>query len=63
MKKEMESFKVLFGKLEEPFKAIVEVGEAAKKRAIQQLVSDIIKPVDEGSQMATQRLVESLMKF
>jgi hypothetical protein len=41
----------------------VAVGDDEKKRAIQRLISDIIKPTDEETSEATQHLVESLMKF
>jgi hypothetical protein len=53
----------MLGKLEEPFKAIVAVGEAEKKRTIERVIAEIIKPTDEATQEATRKLVESLMKF
>ncbi len=63
MQKDINEVKQMLGKVSEPFKAIVEVGEAAKRREIERLVSEIIKPTDEESQEATKKLVESLMKF
>ncbi|TAL47975.1 hypothetical protein EPN87_01695 [archaeon] len=63
MKKELEELKAHTCKLDEPFKAIVEVGESEKKKAIERLVTQIIKPVDQDSQEATQKLVDSLMDF
>jgi hypothetical protein len=46
-----------------PFKGIVEVGEVEKKKAIERIVRDLVKPMDEQSEEATRKLVESLMKF
>src|SRR3972149_1366283 len=46
MKKEIENLKEKYGKLEGPFKAIVAIGEAEKKKTIERLVADIIKPTD-----------------
>jgi len=63
MKKEMNEVKQILGKVSEPFKSIVSMGEEAKRKEIERLVSDIIKPVDQASQEATTKLVESLMKF
>jgi|UniRef100_A0A7C5UW39 hypothetical protein len=63
MKKELDSTKAMLGKVEEPFKAIVEVGEAEKKKAIERIISEIVKPTDKETQEATRKLVESLMKF
>jgi hypothetical protein len=63
MKKELDSTKAMLGKVEEPFKAIVEVGEAEKKKAIERIVSEIVRPTDKETQEATRKLVDSLMKF
>jgi len=63
MKREIEELKDVYGRLESPFKAIVLVGEAEKRKTIERLVMEMIKPTDEGSQDATQKLVDSLMKF
>ncbi len=63
MKKELDNTKALLGKVEEPFKAIVEVGEAEKKKAIERIITEIVKPTDKETQEATRKLVESLMKF
>ncbi|MBI1978548.1 MAG: hypothetical protein HYS62_00625 [Candidatus Aenigmarchaeota archaeon] len=63
LKKELNRTNELLGKLQEPWKAIVSVGEEEKRKTVEKLVQDIIKPVDETTQEATQKLVESLMKF
>ena len=63
MKKQFEEFTQTTQKLEEPFKAIVAIGEAEKRKAIERLVTEIVKPEEEAQKEATQKLVESLMKF
>lgn len=63
VKKELNKTNELLGKLQEPWKAIVAVGEEEKRKTVEKLVQEIIKPVDETTQEATQKLVESLMKF
>lgn len=63
MKKELDEIKRNLGIVQEPFKAIIAAGEAEKKKTIERLVTEIIKPTDEDTQEATQKLVESLMKF
>ncbi|MBU5536981.1 MAG: hypothetical protein QW818_03605 [Candidatus Aenigmatarchaeota archaeon] len=63
LKKELNKTNELLGKVQEPWKAIVAVGEEEKRKTIEKLVQEIIKPVDETTQEATQKLVESLMKF
>ncbi|MBI2547459.1 MAG: hypothetical protein HYW23_03365 [Candidatus Aenigmarchaeota archaeon] len=63
LKKEMNKTQDMLGKLKEPWSAIVSVGEEEKRRTVEKLVQEIIKPVDETTQEATQKLVESLMKF
>ena len=49
-------------RLSDPFRAIVEMGEVEKKRTIERLVRDMLKP-EPGQEQATKKLVESLMKF
>src|SRR3989344_6048024 len=63
LKKELQKTNELLGKVQEPWKAIVSVGEEEKRKTVEKLVQEIIKPVDETTQEATQKLVESLMKF
>lgn len=63
IRKEMAEMTNLLRKIEEPFKAIVAIGEAEKKRAIEKVITEIIKPEEEEEKEATRRLVESLMKF
>lgn len=63
LKKDIDSVKEALGKVEEPWRAVISIGEAAKKQTIERLVSEIIRPTDTESQEATKKLVESLMKF
>jgi len=63
MKKEIEELKSAIEKVSAPFRAIAVVGDMEKKKAIQKLVSEIIRPTEEETTEATKRLVESLMKF
>lgn len=63
MRKEIEELKSRVEKVSVPFRAIAVVGDAEKKKAIQRLISDIIKPTEEETTEATKRLVDSLMKF
>lgn len=60
--KELKETKEMAENLAGPFKAIVEIGEAEKRRAIERVVRDIVKP-EPGQEEATKKLVESLMKF
>jgi hypothetical protein len=63
IQKDMNKIKEMLGKVEAPFKAIVQIGEEEKRKAIEKIVSEIIRPSDEETQKATKALVESLMKF
>ena len=63
LKKEMDEIKETLGKVTEPWKTVVSIGDAEKKKTIEKLVAEIIKPTNEESQEATKRLVDSLMKF
>lgn len=63
VKKELAEVKEQMNRISAPFRAIVSVGDTEKKRAIERLVSGIIKPTEEETSEATKRLVESLMKF
>jgi hypothetical protein len=47
----------------EPFKAIVEVGNTEKRKAIDRMIREILRPTGEETDEATKRLVDSLMKF
>lgn len=62
MKREMGKLCELVARVEQPFRAIVEIGEVEKKRAIDRMVREILKPEPEHEEQ-TKRLVESLMKF
>ena len=61
--KELKEVNKTLGKVEEPFKAIIEVGEKEKRKTIAKIVEEIIRPTDEETQEATKKLVDSLMKF
>lgn len=63
LKKDVNEIKRILGKLEEPFKAIISIGEEEKKKTIERIITEITKPTDEATQEATRKLVESLMKF
>ncbi|MEM7825689.1 MAG: hypothetical protein QW412_02425 [Candidatus Aenigmatarchaeota archaeon] len=63
LKKQFAEFTEVVKKIEEPFKAIVAIGEAEKRKTIERLVTEIIKPEEEAEKEATQKLVESLMRF
>lgn len=63
MKKDMECYEKLIERLTGPFKAIVEVGEIEKRKAIERMVRDLLKPTAPEDEEATKKLVESLMKF
>jgi hypothetical protein len=50
-------------KTEEPFRAIVEMGDAEKRKAIERVIRGMVRPEDESAEDATHKLVDSLMKF
>ncbi len=50
-------------KLAEPFRAIISMGDAEKRKTIERVVTDMLKPVREEDREATKKLVDSLMKF
>ena len=61
--RELTEIKKTLGKVEEPFKAIIEVGEKEKRKTIARIVEEIVRPTNEETQEATRKLVDSLMKF
>lgn len=63
LKKEVKELKEQVERVSAPFRAIVTIGDAEKRRAIHQLISSIVKPTEEETSEATKQLVESLMKF
>lgn len=63
LRKEIAEFADVVKKVQEPFRAIVAIGEAEKRKAIERLVVEIVKPEEEAEREATQKLVDSLMKF
>lgn len=62
LSKELKNTKQMVDVLKEPFKAIVAIGEVEKRRTIERLVRDMLKP-EIDQEEATQKLVDSLMKF
>jgi hypothetical protein len=62
MRKEMDKLGELVGKVEEPFTAIVEMGEVEKRKTIDRMVRELLRPAPEQEE-ATKKLVDSLMKF
>ncbi len=63
MKKQFDEISQTIKKLEEPFRAIVEIGEAEKRKTIEKIIEEMVKPETEEEKEATKKLVESLMKF
>jgi uncharacterized protein Yka (UPF0111/DUF47 family) len=63
LKKEIKNLEEQIDRVSAPFHAIATVGESEKRRAIQKLIGEIVRPTEEGTSEATKRLVESLMKF
>ncbi|MCS7093915.1 MAG: hypothetical protein RMJ18_01910 [Candidatus Aenigmarchaeota archaeon] len=61
--KDLKEIKEVLGKVEQPFKVIVEIGEAEKKKTIEKIIEEIIRPSDQASQEAVKKLVDTLMKF
>ena len=62
MKRELNQLKADSEKIQLPFRAIAEIGEIQKRKTIEQLIRQIIKP-DMDQEDAAQKLVNSLMKF
>jgi len=63
MKKQLDETQRLQLRAEEPFRAIVEMGDSEKRKAIERVIRDMIRPEDESAEDATHKLVDSLMKF
>ncbi len=63
IKKKLDEVCTTQAVIQEPFKAIVEVGEAEKRKAIERIVREMVRPTDESAEHATKKLVDSLMKF
>ncbi len=62
LRKEIKEIREITEKVAAPFKAIVEVGEKEKRRAIERIVTEIIRPTTEQKE-SVQKLIDSLMKF
>lgn len=62
LKKEIMKLRASIEKTEAPFRDIVSIGEIEKRKSIERLVRDIIKP-EPHQEEATQKLVDSLMEF
>ena len=63
MKNELDHVKQTLGNLEEPWKSVVSLGDIEKKKTIEKMVEELIKPTDEDTKEATKKLVDSLMRF
>lgn len=63
MKKHLEKLEKSQIRIEEPFRAIVEAGDAEKKKVIEKILREMIRPTDEATEKTTKELVETLMKF
>lgn len=63
LKKECHEMKDMVEKLATPWKAIVEMGEQEKRKAIERVVRDFLKPTEPEQEEATRKLVDSLMQF
>ena len=63
MKNQLDCLQKAQAVAEEPFRAIVEMGDAEKRKAIERVIRDMIRPDDEAAEDATHKLVDSLMKF
>ncbi|MEM0480715.1 MAG: hypothetical protein QXQ14_00800 [Candidatus Aenigmatarchaeota archaeon] len=63
LKKELDEKTKMLEIAVKPWKAIVEVGEAEKRKAIEKIVSELIQPKDKEQKEIVDKLVDSLMKF
>ncbi|MEM5853309.1 MAG: hypothetical protein QXG39_03975 [Candidatus Aenigmatarchaeota archaeon] len=62
MRKQMAEMEKIVEKVAEPFRAIVQMGEIEKRKTIDRMVREILRP-EPYQEEATKRLVDSLMKF
>jgi cell pole-organizing protein PopZ len=62
LKKEINQLRVTVEKTEAPFKDMATMGDIEKRKAIERIVRDMLKP-EPDQEEATQRLVDSLMQF
>ncbi|MEM5766135.1 MAG: hypothetical protein QW423_00635 [Candidatus Aenigmatarchaeota archaeon] len=62
MKKQMMELEQLVEKIAEPFRTIVEMGEVEKRKTIDRMIREILRP-EPDQEEATKKLVDSLMKF
>lgn len=63
LKKQLDEQGKLIEKLTQPFRKIVEIGEAEKRKAIRKIVSSLVQPKTEEEKKSIEELVETLMKF
>jgi len=63
LRKELKEIKEKVEIASKPFEHIVEIGEAAKRQAIEDLTKELIRPKTEAEKEAVRKLVDSLMKF
>lgn len=62
LKKEINQLRAAVEKTEAPFKDITSMADIEKRKAVEKLVRDLLKP-EPDQEEATQRLVDSLMEF
>lgn len=62
MKKEINQLKEVLEKVGMPFKTFVEMGDVEKRKTIERIIRETLKP-EPDKEEATQKLIESLMKF
>lgn len=63
LKREFEDKFKLLEMATEPWKAIVDIGNMEKRRAIEKILIDIVQPKDKEQKEIIDKLVDSLMKF
>lgn len=63
LKKELDEKSKLLEVAVQPWKAIIEIGESEKRKAIEKIITDIIQPKDKEQKEIIDKLVDSLMKF
>jgi hypothetical protein len=61
-KKEFDILKAQMTQVRMPFQAIIEMGEVEKRKTVDRLVRDMLKPEPDKEEQ-TRKLVDSLMKF
>ena len=62
MKKDLDIQAAMIEKTAQPFRAIVEMAEVEKRKTVDRLVREMLRP-EPDKEEATRKLVDSLMKF